>query len=46
MTEKLETEQEKVEKKQTRNKIDPIRIKDEVINKIQKSKIDFGPRFA
>ena len=44
MTEKLETEQEKVEKKQTRNKIDPIRFKDEVINKIQKGKIDFGPR--
>ena len=38
---KLETAQEKVEIKQTRNKVDPIRFRDETINKIKKTNIEF-----
>ena len=40
--EKLETVQEKIEIKQTRNKVDPIRFRDDAINKIKKSQIDFN----
>ena len=42
MTEKLEMEQEKSEIKQTRKKVEPIRFRDDAINKIRKEKIDFG----
>ena len=42
MTVKLETELEKVEINQTRNKPDPIRFRDESINKIKKELINFG----
>lgn len=41
---KLETAQEKVEIKQTRNKVDPIRFRDETINKIKKTNIEFGTK--
>ncbi len=43
MTEKLETELEQVEIKQTR-KIDPIRFRDDAINKIRKEKYNFGKK--
>ena len=36
MTEKLETPLEKVEIKQTRDKTDPIRFRDDAINKVKK----------
>jgi len=42
--EKLEIEQERVEKKQTRNKVDLIRFRDDAINKIKKSNLDFGKK--
>jgi integrase len=35
-------EQEKSEIKQTRKKVEPIRFRDDAINKIRKEKIDFG----
>ena len=35
-------EQEKSEIKQTRKKVEPIRFRDDTINKIRKEKIDFG----
>ena len=35
-------EQEKVEIKQTRKKVEPIRFRDDAINKIRKEKIDSG----
>ena len=46
MTVKLETELEKVEINQTRNKPDPIRFRDESINKIKKELINFGGKTA
>ena len=43
-TKKLDTELDKVEIKQTRDKVDPIRFRDDVINKIKKTNIEFGPK--
>jgi hypothetical protein len=42
MTEKLEEKLEEVKIKQTRRKIDPIRFKDEAINKVKKENYVFG----
>jgi len=42
MTEKLEPGLEQVEIKQTRTAPDPIRFRDESINKIKKELINFG----
>ena len=41
-TEKLDTELDKGEIKQTRNKVNSIRLKDDAINKIRKERIVFG----
>ena len=41
-TEKLEEKLEEVKIKQTRRKIDPIRFKDEAINKVKKENYVFG----
>ena len=43
-TEKLETPLEKVEIKQTRDKVDPIRFRDEAINKVKKENYNFGKK--
>ena len=40
-TKKLETQLETVEIKQTRDQIDPIRFRDEAINKIKKDNYNF-----
>ena len=42
MTEKLETKLEQVEIKQIRDKVEPIRFKDDAINKIKKDNYNFG----
>ena len=44
MTKKLETELEQVEIKQTRDKVEPIRFKDDAINKIKKENYNFGKK--
>ena len=44
MTEKLETKLEQVEIKQTRDKVEPIRFKDDAINKIKKDNYNFGKK--
>jgi hypothetical protein len=41
-TKKLETSLETVEIKQTRDKVEPIRFRDETINKIKKENYNFG----
>ena len=41
-TEKLETSLETVEIKQTRDKVEPIRFRDETINKIKKEHYNFN----
>jgi len=41
-TQKLEEKLEEVKIKQTRRKIDPIRFKEEAINKIKKENFEFG----
>ena len=43
-TEKLDHTLEQVYIKQTRSNIDPIRIKDEAINKVRKENYTFGKR--
>ena len=43
-TKKLETQLETVEIKQTRDQIDPIRFRDEAINKIKKDNYNFGKK--
>ena len=43
-TEKLETGLEKVEIKQTRDKVDPIRFRDDAINKVRKENYNFGKK--
>ena len=43
-TEKLETPLERVEIKQTRDKVDPIRFRDEAINKVKKENYNFGKK--
>tara|TARA_R110002020_G_scaffold303443_1_gene518881 strand:+ start:1277 stop:3001 length:1725 start_codon:yes stop_codon:yes gene_type:complete len=43
-TEKLDTELDRVEIKQTRDKINPIRFKDEAINKVRKENYVFGKK--
>ena len=43
-TEKLETGLEKVEIKQTRDKLDPIRFRDDAINKVRKENYNFGKK--
>ena len=42
--EKLETGLEKVEIKQTRDKVDPIRFRDDAINKVRKENYNFGKK--
>ena len=44
MTEKLDHKLEQVEIKQTRSEIEPIRFKDEAINKVRKENYVFGKR--
>ena len=43
-TKKLETQLETVEIKQTRDQIDPIRFRDEAINKVKKNNYNFGKK--
>ncbi len=43
-TEKLETPLEKVGIKQTRDKVEPIRFRDEAINKVKKENYNFGKK--
>jgi hypothetical protein len=43
-TKKLETSLETVEIKQTRDKVEPIRFRDETINKIKKENYNFGKK--
>jgi len=43
-TEKLETPLERVEIKQTRDKVDPIRFRDDRINKVKKENYSFGKK--
>ena len=43
-TEKLETQLETVEIKQTRDKVEPIRFRDETINKVRKENYVFGKK--
>ena len=43
-TKKLETSLETVEIKQTRDKVEPIRFRDETINKIKKDNYNFGKK--
>ena len=43
-TEKLETALDKVEIKQTRNKVDLIRFRNEAINKVKKENYVFGKK--
>ena len=45
-TEKLETQLETVEIKQTRDKIEPIRFRDEAINKIKKEHYNFNKKVS
>ncbi len=42
--EKLETPLETVEIKQTRDKVEPIRFRDEAINKVKKENYNFGKK--
>ena len=42
MTEKLDTELDKGEIKQTRHKIKPIRFRNDAINKVKKEHYEFG----
>ena len=44
MTEKLDTKLDQVEIKQTRSKADPIRFRDDAINKIKKENFEFGKK--
>jgi len=44
MTEKLETQLETVEIKQTRGKVKPIRFRDDAINKIRKDNYNLGKK--
>lgn len=41
---KLETALEKAEIKQTRDKVEPIRFKDDAINKVKKENYNFGKK--
>jgi len=41
---KLETRLERVEIKQTRDKVEPIRFRDEAINKVKKENYKFGEK--
>ena len=43
-TEKLETQLEKVEIKQTRDKVESIRFRDDAINKVRKDNYNFGKK--
>jgi len=43
-TEKLETQLETVEIEQTRDKVEPIRFRDEAINKVKKENYNFGKK--
>ena len=43
-TQKLDHSLEQVDIKQTRSKIDPIRFKDEAINKVRKENYKFGQK--
>ena len=43
-TEKLDTKLDQVEINQTSHKIDPIRFKDDAINKVRKENYKFGKK--
>ena len=43
-TKKLETSLETVEIKQTKDKVEPTRFRDEVINKVKKENYNFGKK--